>query len=350
MAEVTSQYSAQGFVPPYHPSWIDRLTSWIQDLRMPAWLFYLLSFLGIVFLINVVFWVDGSMPVGSISTQSSFSIFIVYSIWLYNHLTIIGSRALQEFLPLLTVDDHQIAKIEYELATLPRWIGRLMILLGIGLSASELFGESDPYGGVIPRTVVPFIFDVVISSFMSSVYFGLIIRSVRQLRMVRRLHAQAGNIDLLNLDPAHAFSALSSQTGIGIVMVLVFAFLIDPASFDSSMSIILNAGIILSALGVFVLPIIGIRDDLETEKRRTLEGINNLLKTTMSNLHERLEAGNYHDVPAMEKGISALIQERELVTRISTWPWDLRTFRSFASTLLLPIFLIIVSRLIERSF
>jgi len=350
MGENTQHSLIQGFRRSSPPSWIDRLNNWINRLPIPLWLFYLLSLFAIVLLISVVFWFDGSLPLGSISTESSFSIFIVYSLWLYNHLTVIGSRALQEFLPLLTVDDRQIAKIDYELATLPRWIGRLVILLGIGLSALELLGEPDPYGGVIPQTAVPFIFDIVISSFMSSIFLGLIIRSVRQLRMVGKLHAQATNIDLLKLEPAHAFSALSAQTGIGIIMVLVFAFLIAPASFESNMSIILNVVIIFIALGVFVLPIIGIRDDLETEKRRTLEVVNDILKSTMGNLHERLEEGDYQDVPAMEKGINALIQERELFMRISTWPWDLKTFRSFASTLLVPIFLLVVSRVVERFF
>ena len=349
MAEVISQHSAQEFTLPYHPSWIDRLNKWINSLPVPLWLFYVLSLLALFILISAVFWIDGSLPLGSISPDSSFSVFIVYSLFLYNYLTVIGSRALKEFLPLLAVDDHRIAQIEYELANLPRWAGRFVILLGVGSILLELIGESDPYGSVIPQTVLPYIFDVVFSSFMSAIFFGLIIRSIRQLRMVRKLHAQATNIDLLNLDPAHAFSMLSSQTGIGIVMVLVFAFIIDPTSNDTNTSAILNVVIMIIALGVFIFPIIGIKDDIEKEKKRVLAGINEILKTTMSNLHDRISEGNYRDVPAMEKGIHALIQERQLIEKISTWPWELRTFRSFASTLLLPIILIIISRLVEKS-
>ena len=48
--------------------------------------------------------------------------------------------------------------------------------------------------------------------------------------------------------------------------------------------------------------------------------------------------------------ITTLIRERELYARISTWPWDAGTIRGFASTLLLPIFLLLVAQLIERFF
>lgn len=351
MGEKSEQSLIQSFSRSSQPSWIDQLVRWINTLSGPVWLYYVFGFLACVLLINAVFWIDGSMPVGSIHpVNSGFAIFIIYCIWLYNYLTKIGSQALKKFLPLLPMSEHDLAKVEYELEVLPRWIGRLMIPLGIGFAVINILSESAPYEDIVPRTALPYIGDVVISGFLISTLFSLIIRSIRQLRMVRRLHAQAANIDLLKLEPAHAFSSLSARTGIGIAMILVIAFLIDPSSFDTKMSIISTAVILILAIGIFVLPIIGIRDDLEEEKSRVLDGINDILNTSLTSLHDRLEKGDYQDVPAMEKGINALIQERELYSRISTWPWDFRTLRSFASTLLVPIFLLVISRLVERFF
>jgi len=351
MGEKSEQSLVQEFSHTSQPSWIDHLIKWINNLSGPVWLYYIIGFLACVLLINAVFWIDGSMPLGSIHpVNSSFAIFIVCWIWLYSYLTKIGSQALKKFLPLLTMNEHDIAHIEHELAILPRWIGGLMILLGIGFASIDILSEPAPYEDIVPRTALPYVGDIALSGFMISILFSLIIRSIRQLRMVRWLHAQAANIDLLKLEPAHAFSSLSARTGIGIVMILVIAFLVDPSSFDTKMSIISTAVILLLAIGIFVWPIIGIRDDLEEEKARVLDGISDILNNTLTGLHDKLEKGDYQNVPAMEKGITALIQERELFARISTWPWDLRTLRSFASTLLVPVFLLVISRLVDRFF
>lgn len=46
--------------------------------------------------------------------------------------------------------------------------------------------------------------------------------------------------------------------------------------------------------------------------------------------------------------IAALMRERELIKSVSTWPWDPRMIRGFASALLLPVFLWLITRLLER--
>lgn len=351
MTDSTEQSVVQDFTPPFPPSWIDRFIDWIGKFPGPEWFFYIATLLALGFVINAAFWMDGSLPFGSIHLLiTSFAVFIVYAIWLYKHLTFVGSQALKKYLPLLKVDNGEVAQIEYRLAKLPRWIGRLIFLLGSIYAVVDLLGEAAPYGDIVPRTALPYIGDVVVSSFMISTLFSLIFRSIRQLQMVRELHAQAANINLLKLEPAHAFSSLSSHTAIGLTLILVFAFLLDPASFDTGMSILSTAVILIVAVAIFILPVIGIRDNLEEEKSRTLNNINDLLQATIEDFHNKVENEDYRNVPAMKEAINTLIQERDLFTRISTWPWNLRTLRSFASTMLLPIFLLVVSRLVEKVF
>jgi hypothetical protein len=42
------------------------------------------------------------------------------------------------------------------------------------------------------------------------------------------------------------------------------------------------------------------------------------------------------------------MRERTLIMGVPTWLWNPRTLRGFASTLLLPIFLWLVTRILER--
>jgi hypothetical protein len=102
------------------------------------------------------------------------------------------------------------------------------------------------------------------------------------------------------------------------------------------------------AIAIFVLPVMGMRDHLEQEKQRVLDETSDLLQSTSASLHSKIGKRDYDDLGGMETAISAIIRERELLEKISTWPWDSKTIRGFASTLLLPIFLWLVTRLLER--
>ena len=73
-----------------------------------------------------------------------------------------------------------------------------------------------------------------------------------------------------------------------------------------------------------------------------------MLQLTSDRFHNRVENSDYDNLKGMETAIGTLIRERELFAKISTWPWDPGTFRGFASTLLLPIFLWLITRLLER--
>lgn len=351
MAEITSRNSAQELAPPYPASWIDRFVAWIERIPGSFWLIYLFSTLGIAVLTNAVFWIDGSMPIGSIDTFSTlFAPFVVYWLVLYQYLTGVGTRSLRVFRPLLDVEDSEITRINHKLSKLPRWIGLLSIPFGFGFAAAMDLSDPAPFGDVVPRTVLPLVFDIVFFGFLISTFFCLLIRSVRQLRMVRRLHSRATNINLLKLEPAHAFATLSSRTGIGIILVLVFATPLDTTPFESIWDITLTGITVLVAIAVFVSPVIGIRNQIEEAKQRALNETNDLLLTTSDRLHNLIRDDKYQSVEGTKHAFEALMRERDLIQKTSTWPWDLSTLRGFASALLLPIFLIIVSRLIERFF
>jgi hypothetical protein len=347
MTEHAEKSTIRSTKAAFPPSWIDRLIIWIDDLPGPVGVFYALCTLALIALVVLLFWIDGGVPLGSVDpVQTISSIFIVYWLALYHYLTRVGSRSLQIFRPLLDADDSEITRIDYELAALPGWLGWLVIPLGLAFAAMMVLGNPALYGDIIPRTAIPYVVDIVFSGFMLSTFLCL---SIRQLRMVGKLHARATNINLLKLEPAHAFSALTARTGIGLVLIMILAYLMDPtAVVGSTLDILLVIAISLLALAIFALPVMGIRDHLEAEKQRVLDGASDRLQIATESLHRNIDQGSYSGLEGMETAIKSLIREREMFAKISTWPWASGTIRGFGSTLLLPIFLWLVTRLLER--
>jgi hypothetical protein len=351
MTEHVEISAVQSAEVPFLPSWIDRLIARIERLPGPAWLYYVAGALVMGVTANGFFWLDGSLPVGSMDPiLTFFGIIIVYWLGLYQYLTGVGSRALQAFRPLLDADDSEIARMDYELETLPRRLGWLALFVGFGLAIVMELGDPAPFGDLIPRTVLPYVVDIAATGFLVCTFLCVVIRSVRQLRMVRNLHERATNINLLKLGPAHAFSALTARTAIGLILIPLLG-LLDPTATvytATALNALLTIGTMLVAIAVFALPIMGIRDQIEKEKQRTLDETSDLIQMTSDGLHSQVGNRDYGDLKGVDIAIKALIRERELIARIPTWPWDTTTMRGFASTLMLPVLVWVVTRVLGR--
>jgi hypothetical protein len=335
--------------PPYPPSWIDGMESWVEGLPVAPWLFYLLGFVGFALFINVVFWIDGSARPGSIDPYNTVSaILAIYWPALYHYLSRVATRSLLAFRPLLDASESEVISIEYKFTRLPRWEGWLAIPLGFGIAIIQTLSEPPSFGDLVPKTMLPSVVDTIITGFIASAFLCLLIRSIRQLRMVGGLHARSRNINLLQLDPARSFSVLTSRTGIGVILLLLVTYAAEPLAFGSPASVTLSVATVIVAIGIFVLPIMGIQNRIEQEKDRELHKIDELLQSATDRLHNQVGSDNYGAMGDIRHAIEALTHERDLVLGVSTWPWNPRTLRGFASALLLPIFLWLVTRLLER--
>lgn len=259
----------QGTQVPYPPSWVDRLVTWIGRLPGPAWLSYALGWLIAALLVHAGLWIAGGLPLGSVDPLYAVDgLLIIYWLALYHYLTRSTSRALQVFRPLLDVDDSSIGTIRYELTMLPRWLGWLAIPLGLGTSLIAILGNPTPYGKGIQPTPLLYALDVVSTGFLVSTFCALLIRTIRQLRMVSKLHARATRINVLRLAPAHAFSVLTAHTGLGIILLMILGAVLETLEFGAPQGVAAYAAFALLSIAVFILPVVGIRNRIEEAKGR----------------------------------------------------------------------------------
>jgi hypothetical protein len=333
---------------PYPGSWIDRLTQWITRIPGPSWLFYIAALLAFALLNNAVFWLDGSLATGSFDRVGILdSFFIVFPLALYHHLSLVADRSFQEFRPVLTSSDAELRILEYRLTRLPRRPGWLAVVVGTVLGIVSVQSDPAVYRLDVTSTLLPVVYQHVGQISVIVVGLALIIQTIRQLRLVIGLHRQASGIDLFQLGPVHAFASLTARAGIGLLIFLVFNTLLELSNITAApLSAVAVVGSL--AVAVFVLPLLGMRNRLKAEKARLLSATNEAIKVTIGRVHGQVNADDYENIAGLNTAMSALVVERDIINGISIWPWDASTLRGFATTLLLPIFLWLVTRILER--
>ncbi|MEJ2511917.1 MAG: hypothetical protein P8Y72_10025 [Anaerolineales bacterium] len=329
-------------------SWLDKWINWIDRLPMPAWLFYIALAIVIQLLFNITFWIDGSVPLWKNVTIPSVSPpLIILGFAFYHYLSKAASKALQNFRPLLEADDDEISRIDRALSQLPPWVNWVVLIWGIVGSIQYVFSGSNTFGDIVPQSILPISIIYIMSVFTVIPWFNQFFRIVRQVQTLQDLHQRATNINLLHLEPAHAFARLTASTGGGIILLMGLGILYNP---EMGAGVNLVGAMISVFFGVliFIAPLIGMRHRLLQEKLLRLKEISELLQVTTEQIHEKVKNQTDTDISEAKSTMSALIEERALIEKVSTWPWDTGTIRGFTSTLLLPIVLWFITRLLER--
>jgi hypothetical protein len=297
---------------------------------------------------NIFFWIAGELPMGTFDIiRLTDAIYIVFFFAFYAYLKATAARSFDEFVPVLEIDEKEAAVLRYRLTALPAPTGRMAIVAGFGLAVFAI--QTSPLDFGITDTAPNGI--LVYQTFFSTISFAgltaLILQSLRQLNRVRLLHQRAAEIDLFHLDPIHAFSKLTARTGAGLILFLLFNTIQEPTEISEIdvISVLLIGSV---AVGVFLIPLVGMRARLAKVKSELLNGINQRIKDVTYDIHHAIDSNNLHDLDDLNTALNSLITERDFIKKISTWPWDPNTLRGFGSAVFLPIVLWVVTRLLGR--
>lgn len=104
---------------------------------------------------------------------------VILNLAFYHYLTRAGSKALQDFRPLLDADDDEIAKIDTALNFLPSWLNWIILFLGTTGSIWYVFGSLNTFGDIVPRTILPTIIVYLASVITVIPFYSMLFRIVR---------------------------------------------------------------------------------------------------------------------------------------------------------------------------
>jgi hypothetical protein len=351
MAKEATVYNSEPPSPPYPPSWVDHFTDWVERLPGPSWLFYLVLWLALFWMANVVKWLDGSQPVGTIEPFYTVGASDgVYFLALMHYLKGAAGAALRAFRPALGVSEAEYNRLHHQLTVLPARGALLAGGIGGAIAAlTVLFNPTVP-NPYYHTSLLATAFGGADAVLIFACFGACVYQTIHQLTMVSRIHATATRINLFQSDPLYAFSGLTVRIAMGYLLIadtvvlIMYEFMLEA----DPLTLGIMAFMMVLAIVTFVLPLLGIHRRMVEEKTRLESEANQRLEAAIAELHRRVDAEDFSDMTEMYRAIGGLEIELGVVARIPTWPWQPGTLRVALSPLLLPLAVWLIQRLLER--
>jgi len=337
------------------PSWMDRYFDWVEKLPIPPLAFYFVLYLFVVGLHHVLLWSAGALPWGEFSQGILFTVYMWAFLQMaaFHYFRDLADQAILRFKPALKVNLKEFEDIRFSFVHLD---ARKTLFATVFVS---LFTVLSVY--VFPTILTPLFFATlaarllawVVLFFGSPFAFAFFYFVFRSLVWVNRIFDKVKHINLFNLGPLYFLSQFTSRVGMLFLLYLVLNFLTTNAwgseQSGEAITLFYLVANTLIALLAFLVPLWEIHLRLGAEKERVSEENNQRLDAAFWQLQRRMDKGKLDDIAQFRNGISALMDFRTEIRKISTWPWDTGTLRTFLTALLVPMTVWIVQQVLLRT-
>lgn len=355
---LTSIQEATGTRSPYAPSWVDRLTGWVDRLPLPAWAFYLalglvLSLGYMLLLLASPLWASGVLDLGGLLFYSFLNgLTFPYLLGLVHYLDRSAAAAMSRFRPVMAVDEAEYHKLLYQLTTLPA--RPTLLASGIGVAYTfAVFAINILNLGSLGVVEMSPLLVVQVVGYNVPIYVlvaVLVYHTIHQLRMVNTIYTQHTRINLFQLGPLYALSGLAARTAIGIAVPTYVWFQANSLSaVGTTVSDIIQTVFLgIMVVVTFVWPLLGAHGLLEREKQRLHDEVARRIEATIASVHHRVDNSELGDLGEQKEALNVLVAEQGLIAKLRTWPWRTETVSGLGLTFLLPILIWVAQRVLER--
>ncbi|MEE8120127.1 MAG: hypothetical protein V3T55_01275 [Anaerolineales bacterium] len=324
-------------------SWIDNLISWINQLPIPAWLFYMIAYLLLILLVHVTAWTSGIIPFGSFGPFAiQLPIWLILPLAYIHYLDRVAQQAMKKFHPAVNINATEFNVLTYQMSTMPT--RPIWVMTGIGSVLSVALVVINPaIFQPLSKTTLRVV--ILLAIGIPTGWFGwsFLYHTVRQLRMVNNMHKRIEAINLFDLEPIHAFSLLTARTSVVLIVLVGLATILNTVlelrEVNDLLLLLFATLISMLAIATFAIPLWGIHERLVEEKQRIEAENNRRIVVALFELHRRMDDTDYEDMSQFRNGISGLLSFRAELKQVSTWPWQPGTLRGLLTAVFLPIIL-----------
>lgn len=324
---------------PYLPSPQNRFFAWVDRLLIPRLLSILLISLAAILPMHIGPWIDGILPWGQFDVNQFFLQFwLPVGLITLDILLSYSKTAMAHFRPALQMSDREYERLSYSLTYLSSRTGWLIIL------AAVIFALGfDPVINLVPSYFQSGWSRVALSLqeiIQATLYFSLTIFVLKACLRIRDLYEMVKSINLFHLEPLYAFSGFTSRVGIYFVFQVTIGYITGVILSHHEIGwfvIFIGLTSLSIAVAAFLWPLGGMHARLQKEKESVSAENDRRIENAFHEVHHRMDQKRTAGLSDFRSGLAAMMDLRQEIRRISTWPWDATTLRTFIAALFVPL-------------
>jgi hypothetical protein len=337
----------------FQSGWMERFFDWADRLPVPFFVFYLVLYLIINLALHAFLWADGSKAFGELSSAFLFT----FPFWAclqtaaFHYFRKQALQALTMFRPTLNLSEYEFDQIKHSFVNLSSRGFLILSIFSFIVSVVVLFS---------PLSLVPSDFQANIGTIIVTICFlllapisiGFFVYVFHSLVWINRLYAMIPTVNLFDQRPLYSLSRYTSRVGMLFILYLILNYLTGSAWGEQSAEAITGFYLVLNgliAILAFVLPLWGVHVRLANAKEESIAKNNRLIERRFIEIHNKVEAGKLAGLTDLRTGNSALIEYRQELSKVSTWPWDTATVRTFLTALAVPMTVWLVQQVLLRT-
>lgn len=337
MASITTRYQPGGF---------SRVLGSVAALPWRGWWVFPLLYGALFAWSHAILWATGRLPLGTFHPVFVVSAFYApYTLAASAYINRAAERALVKFWPATGWPEPDREAWRFQFVTSPGGYG--LRAFGIALLVTIIaFQQSPPdvFGSGADRVIL-------FAAYLPVALLGYWIvvlalaHTIRQLRLVARIHREAASIDPFDRVPLYAFSSVTVRTGLAYVFSGYYTLTVNGAFQAGNLVAIAVLGAVF-AIGIlcFFLPLWGIHDRLVQEKDALMRELDRRHGQVGEELYRRIDAGQFEATKAVGETLAAVSELRKRIIEVPTWPWRPQVLSGFISALLVPVAVYLLTR------
>ena len=337
---------------PYAPSWLDRVLDAIEAMPGPSAAAYLAVGVVFVLLIYLEPWLMGATSPWRPVEKVYWGLMVGAQIAASGYIRRVAGTAFDAFRPALRLPEPEVFRLRYEMTVIPAAPAFAAVIVAMGVTAISLMANPAATGAV-PLTGVLFAGAFALQWVISSLVLVLLLQLFRQMGLIRRTLARSAVVDVFRPGPLHAFSRLTSRTGVILLLFIGSTFLVLPTSGMSEAAFavywlpyLVVPPIIAGA--AFILPLYGMHGRLVAEKEQLQGEAEDRLQNLFAEINRDVDAREIARADGLNKSLASLLQQRDVLAKLPTWPWSTGTLSGFVTAIFLPLVLFLLQRALSQ--
>lgn len=330
-------------IPAYSPHWLWRTYRFFERLPIPYWLIALVVIVVLAAVKHLTAWDLGLLPRGRLNAYLAASgIYLVVVPYLWQMLNRHAVNAYAELTG--KVGEERLSVSLPQFLSLPPVPALLIAVAGAATGYSE-FQRSAARLEPLSAEVLP-VMGAIEWSVTYVVLALVVLRVIVQIGHIRRL-LDGLELDVFNPGPVYslsrygaAFTATILFTFHGLILLSMPRYYLSPSGLV--FILLFSIGAIIS----FLAPLAAINTRLSRAKETLLCRIGDDQRRINERLHAAIGTDALDDLGDLRVAVGVLKEQREMVEKLSTWPWLGQSVRGVAPALLLPVLVYIAQRVV----